>query len=365
MSTPIQPQPDPIEGPEPAEPQPAVPQPAVPQPTVPQPTVPQPTAASPVAQPTQQAAQPVPWAPRPEPPRPQRRPSLATPLILVILGLLFLLSNFGMIDQNIWELFWRLWPLWLVAVGIDLLLGRRPAWGTWIGIGFLVLVLGGGYWAHNSFLNPANGDTVVSEQWVQPLGTARKALITLRTGVGTFDLQALPPGSQDLAAYTIAHSDREEITRDASTSGDTLYFTLRSRTPAGAVSGQEDHWDLKLAPDVPLDLRLDVGVSTTTLDLSGLAVTNLELKSGVGRTTVTMPDQGKVTAHIESGVSSVRIYLPRSMAYRIQAQTGVGRVEVNGERIRGSAVSTDFERAANSLDLTVQAGVGSVELEQR
>lgn len=51
------------------------------------------------------------------------RKSILAPLILIVLGVVFLLSNFGMLP-HLGPLFARWWPLILIAVGAMLLLRR-------------------------------------------------------------------------------------------------------------------------------------------------------------------------------------------------------------------------------------------------
>lgn len=43
-------------------------------------------------------------------------------IILIVLGVAFLLSNFGLIA---WESIWKFWPLILVAAGIGMLFPRK------------------------------------------------------------------------------------------------------------------------------------------------------------------------------------------------------------------------------------------------
>jgi hypothetical protein len=47
--------------------------------------------------------------------RRRTRPSLIWPVILITVGILFLLSNLGVLDINFWEL-WRLWPVLLILI---------------------------------------------------------------------------------------------------------------------------------------------------------------------------------------------------------------------------------------------------------
>ncbi|WP_395695142.1 LiaF transmembrane domain-containing protein [Piscinibacter sp.] len=51
------------------------------------------------------------------------RKSILAPLILIVLGVLFLLSNLGLLP-HLGPIFAKWWPLILVAVGVSLLLRR-------------------------------------------------------------------------------------------------------------------------------------------------------------------------------------------------------------------------------------------------
>ena len=44
--------------------------------------------------------------------------------ILLFLGIIFLLNNFGILPWSSWNYLWRLWPLFLIVAGIRMILGR-------------------------------------------------------------------------------------------------------------------------------------------------------------------------------------------------------------------------------------------------
>ena len=67
----------------------------------------------------------------------RRPPSLVGPLGLIALGLLFLLTNLGVLSPGVWDTLWRLWPFALIAVGVEVLVGRRTRWGGLAVLGFL------------------------------------------------------------------------------------------------------------------------------------------------------------------------------------------------------------------------------------
>src|SRR5919197_5037441 len=61
--------------------------------------------------------------------RPRRR-SIVGPTLLIVLGGLLLLNNLGVLPWEVWGNLWRLWPLVLILVGLELLVGHRgtPLW---------------------------------------------------------------------------------------------------------------------------------------------------------------------------------------------------------------------------------------------
>jgi hypothetical protein len=57
----------------------------------------------------------------------ERRPRpIFGPLVLIAIGLVWLLSSFGVIESPSWGVLFRLWPVALIAGGLELLL--RPRW---------------------------------------------------------------------------------------------------------------------------------------------------------------------------------------------------------------------------------------------
>lgn len=52
----------------------------------------------------------------------------------------------GLLSWSVWEVILRLWPILLIAIGLDILLGRRWAWGSWlvaaIVLGLLLIAVG-------------------------------------------------------------------------------------------------------------------------------------------------------------------------------------------------------------------------------
>ena len=60
----------------------------------------------------------------------RERSNIVGPLILIGLGMLFLMQNLGIVDINIWNLIWRFWPVFLIAAGLEMVLGSRSKLGV-------------------------------------------------------------------------------------------------------------------------------------------------------------------------------------------------------------------------------------------
>ena len=48
--------------------------------------------------------------------------------LLIFLGIVFLLNNFGWLDKSIWPQIWQLWPMLLILLGTSWLIGD-----SWLG----------------------------------------------------------------------------------------------------------------------------------------------------------------------------------------------------------------------------------------
>ena len=84
--------------------------------------------------------------------KPRQQHSIFWPIVLIAAGIIFLLSNIGVLSSGVGELLGTYWPLIFVAAGLDGIFKREGWVGSIILIGLgTVLVLGNlGYFAWDS-----------------------------------------------------------------------------------------------------------------------------------------------------------------------------------------------------------------------
>ncbi len=294
-------------------------------------------------------------------------PRLFWPIILIGIGVVFLLNNLGVIQDNPWVVIWRLWPLLLIALGLEIMLGRRSGAGSIVSAVLGLAVVAFVLWIliARPNLPGLSVGTLTSTPINYPVKEIRSASISISFSAGTNELRALS-NSDNLIEGTIQHYG--DLTFDASDAGSQASVRISSNRngiqfPIFVGGDSAEHWDVGLNPSVAYDLDLNMGVGQSTLDLSKLTMTGGRISAGVGTTDLRLPTKGRFVMSIDGGVGTVRIRLPSSIAARVEVDTGIGSFNA-GARLRSVAndvYETDgFASADDAITLRVKAGVGTI-----
>ena len=259
-----------------------------------------------------------------------RRGNLFWGSVLIILAGLLLLKQMGVIVGDIFGYFW---PLLIIAFGV------------WLIVGFF-----------------ARNQPVEGEQVSIPLEGATSAYVKLDHGAGRLTLRS-GAGSGEIVNGTFGNG----LSYKSHVEGGRMEVKLRTSQQAWAWwPGESLDWDIRLNRDIPLSLKIDSGASASILDLSDLKVTDLDIDTGASSTELTLPaNAGNTHVDIDTGASSLKVSIPSGVAASIRVKSGIASVNVNPRftRLEGSLYqSTDYSTAANRVDMTIDAGVGSIEV---
>ena len=266
--------------------------------------------------------------------RPRRNPIPVLPLLLIAIGVLVLTVNLGVVSWAAVLDLWTLWPLLLIAIGVDLIARGRLR----LFVVAAVLVLGALAWngtlrVPGVALGPASPADVHSIS--HPLAGADRAEVLLSPGVAELIIGS-EAGADTVISGEIRTGRGERLVEEASVSGGSAVVELRSENDR-AFSGfnrSQRRWELELNDQVPLDLTLDSGVGRNLLDLRGLTLTSLRIDGGVGEVSVTLPETGGYSGRFNLGVGATTIRIPEGVAAAIQVDTGIGVVNVRGDFVR-------------------------------
>jgi hypothetical protein len=297
--------------------------------------------------------------------RPHRRVGLLGPVILIGLGIVFLLNNLGLLEWTVWETLLRLWPVLIIGIGLDLLIGRRSIWGSLL---VVVLVLGLAAGAVALYESRARGAAGFDREVIEvPLEGASEGDVNLDMSVGRLEVQDAE-ASDLLVDGEVALRPGENLRSEARSEGETVFYSLSSdlrewREFSFPGSWVRDRvWTLGFNPDVPLRMTIDVGVGEVVIDLSGLAVRELDLNGGVGRVVVTLPQGIDAEIRMELGVGENVLRVPEGVGVRVRAEGGLAPVTAPSGYTRGDGVytSANYATAESQVDVEISAGVGAI-----
>jgi len=298
----------------------------------------------------------------------RRRGGFAWPLILISLGVILLLNNIGVLSWGVWDTLWRLWPVLLIAIGLDILFGGRSALGSLVAFVVIAAVIAGTFWFSFTKTPIMRGDLLTTDRIVQEMGGATSADVRIGFGVGRLRLGALKD-SGNLIEGTVVSGQGETVLRNFSMDGNTARFELRNEgVPIGPwpwghrFDRPTRTWTLDLSSSVPLSLDVSTGVGESMLDLSALRVTDLRVNSGVGEIEVRLPARGQMRGKVSGGVGQLTVVVPEGVAARIHASAGLGGISTSGRFRHQDRYYTvgDYAGAENRIDLDISGGIGQV-----
>ena len=132
-----------------------------------------------------------------------------------------------------------------------------------------------------------------------------------------------------------------------------------TQSGAGVHLGRtHNDWHMRLANDVPMELKIEMGAGQGNLRLGSLLLTKLEVEMGAGQATVDLTGDWKkdLDGKIEGGVGTATIRLPKNVGVRVHAEGGIGSINVQGLRREGDAYVNDaYDKSPVTLRLNVSA----------
>lgn len=292
------------------------------------------------------------------------RRSLSWPLILITIGLVFLLANFGLIPGVTALSLLTLWPLLLILAGVDIAIGRRwpvAALGIDVGVIALGLVL---LATQPSFIGGpvfSFGDSPGGERDVSVARENATSLsLEINGGAGRFRVNG---GSTMLVEAHSAHDDLRLRRARFENSG--LHADVRiDQSSNRHVSGAAIDVEVRIASDIPTDITVDGGAGEFFIDLSSVTVTKAELNVGAASLTLTLPKPtAAVSIEVNAGASSIVIDVPEGVEARVTMDGALLSLRSTSSRVvasNNSAETSGYGSATARVTVSVTAGASSV-----
>jgi len=288
--------------------------------------------------------------------------SLFWPLVLIGAGVIWLLYSLDVISASNLAVLGLVWPVFVIGIGADLLLGHRsPAAGAIVGVvtvGIVIaLMLIGPSWGW------VGSTDLKTETFSTRVGEATQAQVEIGLSGYAASLHALPAATgpdRPLLYASIAHRGTIDFGAEGTTE---KVVTLKSGSDRQRWqrigSDTATPWDIGLDQGVPLSILVRASSGSSTLDLAGLQLRKLEVHASSGDSEVVLPGADRLSAYrpdiqLDSSSGRMDVQAPDGATFgmRVGMSSGDTRVTLG----KDSAVEVTFRGSSGQFVLTVRPG---------
>jgi len=199
------------------------------------------------------------------------------------------------------------------------------------------------------------------------LGDADSVEAEINMGAGELNLEG---GGAALIEGTFRYNVERwapEVNYQVSNRKGRLFIHQRKRH--GLHFGRSKNtWDIRLNNHIPMDMKINLGEGRSNLNLRGFSLKHLDIDMGVGELDLDLSGERRevLAVKIDGGVGHGTIYLPENTGVRASIEGGIGSVHASGFHKDGHVYTNDaFGKTEVSIDLRIEAGIGSIELRVR
>ena len=309
--------------------------------------------------------------------------------ILIFLGIVFLANNLGLIPWYIWGELWRFWPLFLILLGVQYLLGRSVIAKVIMGA-ITLLVLVGLFLYALAYAGVLNG-----ERWRPLTAVVPDASIQQR--------------DEDFTISEDEFTDIEERTIEINSGIGKLlvsdedsenYFSLNASYPhsfaAPEIDTEQEGKRLQIEVDVPgrgqfsgmprmgegmtydatigrrslpTGLSFKIGAGALEVDLQKLIIRNLAVNVGMGSADIQITQDAlpQDEVELEVGMGSLDVEVPENVGVSVEYKVGLGSVNVDNNSFKGDGTyeSDNYNQAEQRIRIIAEVGTGSISISRQ
>ncbi len=299
-----------------------------------------------------------------------RREGFVGAVLVIGLGVIFLLANFNYLNVSPWDVVLRLWPIILVAIGLDLIIGHRSPWTPFVGIILGLLLTGGILWLALS--TPGVGQNLTPASIHIPNDGAEMIEGNIDLAAGHVEVNAsqdtdtvltgdiyIPESDGEINEETIARYLHYE------NSDGTLSYDLNSPDYSSIVpfssSFSQVQWRLGITNEIPSEITIDMGAGEIELDAADFTDAQFEIDMGAGMVQVTLPNSSGVVLNIDMAVGNIVLLIPEDAAVRINLDTAVTVVNLPLDYQRHEDIITSTNQD-DPIQITLGNAVGIISI---
>lgn len=283
-------------------------------------------------------------------------------VVSIGLGTVLLLGNLHYLQWGSLELLMRLWPILLVAWGLDIAFGRNSSvWSVLLRVFFGLALIGGIIWL--SIVSPFGG-ALKTVPFQQTLDSAQRSALDLSMTAGELDLAGGAPADMLVEGTLSLPRDMTLTPEYTAPSGGASQLKLEGSGVVIFPVGTSEPWNLKLNSTIPFDVTSRLGAGDMTNDFSEVKVDQLDSELAVGRSVVTLPRFGAVSGKVQVAVGELLIRVPKGKSVILHINTGVVAKDLPTGYSQSNGVITSNGSSEEADELWINLAVGNLVVEE-
>jgi hypothetical protein len=295
---------------------------------------------------------------------------IRTGVIFICCGIVLLLNTLDYVGWSVWFKILSLWPVLLIAIGIELIFKKTflSFLAILSPILMILAILGPVYFSYDQWTRGVSW--AKNYEWKIPFKEEiQKAKVIVEFKAGELEITG---DSLTLISTNLDYWDRKP---QCDFSFSDLDSTARIRIRGARKEwsdwvwkGWRKHkWEIRLNPNVAVDLELSSKASEADLNLGDLKIDNLSLVLKASDLRVKFGKMELVKCKIDSDASHISILIPEESGIKIESDTKLTSTEFSGDismfREDETYRSVNFESSPYKIDLFLEGSVSTLEVE--
>jgi len=288
----------------------------------------------------------------------------AGPIILIGLGVIFLLNNFGVLPWDIWTNLWKFWPVIIILIGIEFIVGQSISFRSLAIVVLLIFIIPIVITFNPITRNPLSTDKLnVSE----PLGSLTKAKIVIDMPATNLDIKAIESNTYKLIEGKVTYSkavNKPTISREDTFGQEIL--KISQVMPAGLpfISTLQNNTELQVSRQIPLEIQINTGASRESIELKGLRINYLEINSQASDLNINFDSKYSAKVKLNAKASTITVKIPKDLEARIKINSKVKNLSIDSRFINSNNEykTSKYDKAIVKLDLQIDAVASSISI---
>jgi len=295
-------------------------------------------------------------------------------IILVFIGSIFLLENFGFIDFS-WHFAWRFWPFIFIIAGVNMVLSKINPKLTLVAVVLitlfaltLIFIKGIHEGKHQKSWEWTFSD---SDKEVEQSDQAKisgdyseeyeskfkNATLNIKGGASQFYIRDT---TNKLFQSDIKDAEAPFFLKKTASDTSVVLDFKSKKEKYNFSDNNYSEIKMRLNPQPIWDINLAMGAGETDFDFSNFKLRNINLKGGAASFKIKIGSlYPNVNILAETGVAEIEIKIPEMAGCRIKTSTGLSSQDFDGfvKKSDGIYETPNYSTATHKINMTLKGGL--------